>query len=66
MTHNLALLPRDQRQRMQADLTACRIRWAVAALEPAERQKVGNEMLGRLDADMRALVIERLRVRAGR
>jgi len=66
MTHNLALLPATERQRMQADLIACRIRWAVGSLEPAERQQVGNEMLGRLDADIRALVIERLRVRAGR
>lgn len=66
MTRNLASLPPAQRQRIQADLIACRIRWAVRGMAPMDQQVAGNEALGRLDGGMRELVIERLRVRAGR
>ena len=62
---NLALLSPQERQAMQADLIACRIRAQCKGLKGAEKQKAGNAALSALSLEMQAAVVAALKARAG-
>jgi len=63
-SHNLASLSPQERQAMQADLLACRIRQQLGSLKGAQRQEQGRALLAAVSANMQAAVVERLKARA--
>ena len=65
-SHNLACLTRAERDLIEADKTACLIRWKCAGLKGAERQRKGQELLAAVPETARPAVVERLKARAGR
>ena len=63
---NLAELTADARALIEADKTACLIRWKCQGLSGAERQRKGQELLAAVPETARPAVVERLKARAGR
>lgn len=60
----MAEWPDAERQAVNVDLIACRIRQKCKGMAPADRQKKAREMLEPFNADMRQLVVEAMRRRA--
>lgn len=65
-SHNLACLTRAELDLIEADKTACLIRWKCQGLTGAERQRKGQELLAAVPETARPAVVERLKARAGR
>lgn len=65
-SHNLACLTRVERHLIEADKTACLIRWKCKGLTGAERQRKGQELLAVVPETARPAVVERLKARASR
>lgn len=63
---NLASLPAAERALIEADKTACLIRWKVRDLTGKERQRQAQLFLSAVPADARAAVVAALAARAGR
>lgn len=65
---NLANLPFEQRQAIQADLIACRLRHEMRAktMKTSDWQAFVRTELERLPPEMAALVKQELKVRAGK
>lgn len=63
---NLACLTMTERQLIDADKTACLIRWKVRDLKGKERQRQAQLFLSAVPADARAAVVAALAARAGR
>lgn len=65
-SRNLASLPATERALIEADKTACLIRWKCQGLKGSARQKLGQELLAGVAEAARDAVVERLKARAGR
>lgn len=65
-SHNLACLTRAERVLIEADKTACLIRWKCAGLKGEERQRKGQELLAAVPETARPAVVAALKARAGR
>lgn len=63
---NLALLPATERYLIEADKTACLIRWKCQGLSGAERQRKAQELLAAVPETARPAVVAALKARAGR
>lgn len=63
---NLALLPPAERQLIEADKTACLIRWKVRDLKGPEKQRQGNVLLAAVPESARPAVVAALKARAVR
>lgn len=63
---NLATLTADARALIEADKTACLIRWKVRDLKGAERQRQGNVLLAAVPESARDAVVAALKARASR
>lgn len=63
---NLALFPPADRMLIEADKTACLIRWKCAGLKGEERQRKGQELLAAVPETARPAVVAALKARAGR
>lgn len=63
---NLARLTADARALIEADKTACLIRWKVRDLKGAERQRQGNVLLAAVPESARPAVVAALKARAGK
>ncbi len=63
---NLAELTADARALIEADKTACLIRWKVRDLTGKERQRQAQLFLSAVPANARAAVVAALAARAGR
>lgn len=63
---NLATLTADARALIEADKTACLIRWKVRDLTGKERQRQAQLFLSAVPADARAAVVAALAARAGK
>lgn len=63
---NLALLPPAERSLIEADKTACLIRWKCQGLSGAERQRKAQELLATVPETARPAVVAALKARAGR
>lgn len=63
---NLAALTADARMLIEADKTACLIRWKVRDLNGPERQRQAQLLLSTVPANVRDAVVEALKRRAVR
>ncbi len=63
---NLAALTADARVLIEADKTACLIRWKVRDLKGAERQRQAQLLLSDVPETARPAVVAALTARAGR
>jgi hypothetical protein len=63
---NLACLTRAERDLIEADKTACLIRWKCKGLTGAERQRKGQELLADVPETARPAVVAALKARAGK
>lgn len=63
---NLALFPPADRMLIEADKTACLIRWKVRDLKGEEKQRQGNVLLAAVPESARPAVVQALKARAGR
>lgn len=63
---NLAELTADARRLIEADKTACLIRWKVRDLKGPEKQRQGNVLLAAVPESARPSVVAALKARAGR
>ena len=63
---NLALFPPADRMLIEADKTACLIRWKVRDLKGPEKQRQGNVLLAAVPETARPAVVAALKARAGR
>ena len=63
---NLACLTRAERDLIEADKTACLIRWKVRDLNGPEKQRQGNVLLAAVPESARPAVVAALKARAGR
>jgi len=63
---NLAELTADARALIEADKTACLIRWKVRDLKGEERQRKGQELLAAVPESARPAVVAALKARAGK
>ena len=63
---NLAALTADARALIEADKTACLIRWKCAGLKGEERQRNGQELLAAVPESARPAVVQALKARASR
>lgn len=63
---NLALLPATERHLIEADKTACLIRYRCAGLKGAEKQRQGSVLLAAVPETARPAVVERLKARGSR
>ena len=61
---NLALFPPADRMLIEADKTACLIRWKCAGLKGEERQRKGQELLAAVPETARPAVVAALKARA--
>lgn len=61
---NLAALTADARMLIEADKTACLIRWKCSGLSGPERQRKGQELLSTVPVSVRDAVVVRLKARA--
>lgn len=60
---NLACLTMTERQLIEADKTACLIRWKVRDLKGPERQRQGNVLLAAVPESARDAVVAALKAR---
>jgi hypothetical protein len=65
-SHNLACLTRAERDLIEADKTACLIRWKVRDLKGPERQRQGNVLLAAVPESARPAVVQALKARGSR
>lgn len=65
-SHNLACLTRAERDLIDADKTACLIRWKVRDLKGAEKQRQGSVLLAAVPESARPAVVAALKARAGK
>ena len=63
---NLAELTADARALIEADKTACLIRWKVRDLKGPERQRQGNVLLAAVPESARPAVVAALKARGSR
>lgn len=63
---NLASLPAAERALIEADKTACLIRWKVRDLKGPEKQRQGSVLLAAVPETAQAAVVERPKARASR
>ena len=63
---NLALFPPADRMLIEADKTACLIRWKVRDLNGPEKQRQGSVLLAAVPESARPAVVAALKARAGR
>ena len=63
---NLALLPPADRALIEADKTACLIRWKVRDLNGPEKQRQGNVLLAAVPESARPAVVQALKARGSR
>lgn len=63
---NLAALTADARALIDADKTACLIRWKVRDLKGPERQRQGNVLLAAVPESARPAVVAALKARGSR
>jgi hypothetical protein len=63
---NLALLPPADRALIEADKTACLIRWKVRDLNGPEKQRQGNVLLAAVPESARPAVVAALKARGSR
>ena len=63
---NLAELTADARALIDADKTACLIRWKVRDLKGPEKQRQGQVLLADVPPTARPAVVAALKARAGR
>ena len=63
---NLASLPAAERALIEADKTACLIRWKVRDLKGPERQRQGNVLLAAVPESARPAVVAALKARGSR
>lgn len=63
---NLAALTADARMLIEADKTACLIRWKCQGLKGEERNRKGKELLSTVPVNVRDTVVEALKARASR
>jgi len=63
---NLACLTRAERDLIEADKTACLIRWKVRDLKGPERQRQGNVLLAAVPESARDAVVQALKARGSR
>ena len=63
---NLAALTADARALIEADKTACLIRWKVRDLKGPEKQRQGSVLLAAVPESVRPAVVAALKARAGR
>ena len=63
---NLAALTADARALIEADKTACLIRWKVRDLNGPEKQRQGSVLLAAVPESARPAVVAALKARAGR
>lgn len=63
---NLAALSADARMLIEADKTACLIRWKCAGLKGEERQRKGQELLAAVPESARPAVVAALKARGSR
>jgi len=63
---NLAILTADARALIEADKTACLIRWKVRDLKGPERQRQGNVLLAAVPESARPAVVAALKARGSR
>ena len=63
---NLARLTADARMLIEADKTACLIRWKVRDLKEPERQRQGNVLLAAVPESARPAVVAALKARGSR
>jgi len=62
----LAALTADARMLIEADKTACLIRWKCQGLKGEERNRKGKELLSTVPVSARDAVLEALKARAAR
>ncbi len=65
-SHNLACLTRAERDLIEADKTACLIRWKVRDLKGPEKQRQGNVLLAAVPETARPAVVQALKARGSR
>ena len=63
---NLATLTADARALIEADKTACLIRWKVRDLKGPERQRQGNVLLAAVPESARPAVVAALKARGSK
>jgi len=63
---NLACLTMTERQLIEADKTACLIRWKVRDLKGPERQRHGNVLLAAVPESARPAVVAALKARGSK
>ena len=63
---NLALFPPADRMLIEADKTACLIRWKVRDLKGPEKQRQGNVLLAAVPESARDAVVQALKARGSR
>ena len=63
---NLAELTADARALIEADKTACLIRWKCHGLKGAARQKLGQELLAAVPEGARNAVVAALKARGSK
>lgn len=61
---NLAALTADARMLIEADKSACLIRWKVRELKGPERQRQAQVLLSTVPVNVRPAVVEALKARA--
>jgi len=65
-SRNLASLPQAERALIEADKTACLIRYRCAGLKGAEKQRQGSVLLAAVPETARPAVVQALKARASR
>ena len=63
---NLACLTTTERQLIEADKTACLIRWKCRGLPEKEKQRLGPQLLAAVPESARPAVVAALKARASR
>lgn len=63
---NLATLTADARHLIEADKTACLIRWKCRALKGEARNTLGKQLLAAIPERVRPAVVAALKARAGK
>jgi hypothetical protein len=63
---NLAELTADARALIEADKTACLIRWKCRGLPEKEKQRLGPQLLAAVPESARPAVVAALKARAGK
>lgn len=66
MSLNLAELTADARALIEADKTACLIRWKCRGLPEKEKQRLGPQLLAAVPESARPAVVQALKARGSR